>query len=115
MKKRGNPVFQNVTPYSKLQDKRKYLRDIIPLNMPFTLYIDPTNHCNYKCVYCARNLPEFKKYTGKLCHMDMALFEKIADELKTWGRIKSLKFYFIGEPFLNPNFLSMLEKAINYK
>ncbi|MBF0463550.1 MAG: SPASM domain-containing protein [Nitrospirae bacterium] len=90
------------------------MKDIIPLKMPFTLNIDPTNYCNYKCVFCARHLPDFMKHAGKLCHMDMDLFDKIADELKTWGQIKSLKFYYIGEPFLNPNFLNMLEKAINF-
>ena len=32
--------------------KRKKLADIIPLAQPFTVYIEQTKYCNFKCFYC---------------------------------------------------------------
>ena len=31
---------------------RKRLADIIPLAHPFTIYIEQTKYCNFKCYYC---------------------------------------------------------------
>ena len=32
--------------------KRKKLSEIIPLAHPFTVYIEQTKYCNFKCFYC---------------------------------------------------------------
>ena len=31
---------------------RKKLADVIPLPAPFTVYIEQTKYCNFKCFYC---------------------------------------------------------------
>ena len=31
---------------------RQRLADIIPLEHPFTIYIEQTKYCNFKCYYC---------------------------------------------------------------
>ena len=35
---------------------RKKLADIIPLEQPFTVYIEQTKFCNLKCFYCFNEL-----------------------------------------------------------
>jgi radical SAM protein with 4Fe4S-binding SPASM domain len=100
--------------YSKLPDGRKNrLRDMIPLDMPLTFYIDPTNHCNFRCSFCPRSFDDFSKYAGNFQHMDINLFKKIILEIQEWGKLKSLKFYYLGEPFLHPAYMEMLRIVID--
>lgn len=103
------------TKYVDLKNQRKKLSDLIPLEMPFTLFIDPTNWCNFKCSFCPRNFDDFSTYAGKFQHMDMVLFEKIMEDLKLCnGKLKVLRLFYLGEPLLCPDFLNMLKMAIEY-
>jgi len=36
-------------PYSK---DRKPLQELLPLDTPLTMYIDPTDICNFACRFC---------------------------------------------------------------
>ena len=57
--------FKNVA-YSELdKQKRQKLSIAIPLRMPLTLFVDPTNYCNFKCSFCARSFNDYKKFIGK--------------------------------------------------
>ena len=29
-----------------------YIKDVLPLNVPLVIFIDPSNVCNFKCVFC---------------------------------------------------------------
>ncbi len=103
------------TKYIDLKNQRKKLSEVIPLKMPFTLFVDPTNWCNFKCSFCPRNFDDFSTYAGEFQHMDMILFEKIMKDLKKCdGRLKVLRLFYLGEPFLCPDFLRMLQMAIEY-
>jgi radical SAM protein with 4Fe4S-binding SPASM domain len=105
--------MNRAVPYSKLNTgPRKLLRDIVPLRMPLSLWIEPTNHCNYRCVFCARSRPDFQDYAGTCANMDIALFEKICLDIKQMGKLASVKLYNFGEPFLHPAFGEILQKAI---
>ena len=105
---------EQFTPYSKLQDNRKNLANLIPLQMPFGLYVDPSNFCNFKCICCPRNFSDFQKYAGAFKHMELDLFMKIIGELHDWGRLRVLRLYYLGEPLLNPNFDEMVRMAASY-
>ena len=82
--------------------------------MPLTLFVDPTNYCNFKCSFCPRSFDDYKKFIGKYTHMSLELFKKIAAEISLWGKLKSLKLYYIGEPFLNPEIIEFIKLAIYY-
>lgn len=71
---------------------------------PLLVDIEPTNHCNFNCKFCSRNV--MKRRKG---FMDLALFKRITDELR--GKVKYLKFSRWGEPFMHPDIYTMFAIA----
>ena len=67
---------------------------------------NPPQHCNLRCPECPSGLRSFTRPTGKL---DTTLFEKVMHEVS--DHLMYLTFYFQGEPYLNPDFLHMVEIA----
>ena len=58
--------------------KRQKLSEIIPLDSPLSMYIEPTRTCNFKCFYCMHSTRGEKggvlDRTGfRLAHMEMEL------------------------------------------
>lgn len=78
--------------------------------MPFSISIEPTTTCNLECPECPSGLRSFTRPTGNLTP---DLFQKTIDELSP--RLQYLTFYFQGEPFLNRQFLEMVEYASKKK
>ena len=75
---------------------------------PVLLTIEPTNLCNLKCDICetgAGVLEREKKY------MKYEEFCSIIDQFD--GNLRTLFFYFMGEPFLNKDAYRMIEYAVN--
>lgn len=89
--------------------KRKKLAEVIPLAAPFTVYIEQTKYCNFKCFYCIHSTRdeadgEFRVLGHRMQHMDEVFFEKIIRELKEFPQdgIKRIVFSGLGEPLMNP-------------
>lgn len=102
--------------YSLLsQTERIKLKNLVPLPMPLSLYVDPSSYCNYQCSFCARNHKDYRKFAGLDTFLDMDVFGKLSRELQEWGALKSLKLYNLGEPFLNPNILEIIREAMHAK
>lgn len=78
--------------------------------LPFFVSIEPTTSCNLRCPQCPSGLRAFTRPTGMLRNQ---LFEKVILQLK--GHLHSLTFYFQGEPYLNPDFLTMVAFANSHK
>lgn len=98
--------------YSQLRNSnRKPLEDFLPLDMPFSIFIEPTNLCNFKCLQCPTSFPDYKKIVGFSTFMDMDLYKKILNDIKKMGKLKSLKLYLNGEPFLHKNIIEMITLA----
>lgn len=74
--------------------------------MPLFISVEPTTSCNLRCPQCPSGLREFSRPTGML---QKQLFEKVIVQLKK--QLHSLTFYFQGEPYLNPDFLTMVTFA----
>ena len=51
-------------PYGRHRD-RNDLSQVLPLATPFSLLIDPSNGCNFRCVFCATGSPELLKEVGR--------------------------------------------------
>lgn len=94
-------------------EKRQLLKDVIPLNTPYTLFIAPTQLCNFKCHYCAHSLPSQKKKEEGLIlkHLKDDLFDKIVEDSKKFpNRFKRILLTGLGEPLMNPNIVNMVNK-----
>lgn len=94
----------------ELRGERKVnLWDAVPLAGPWSLWIDVTNYCNFKCVYCptgnADMLKAVKRPTG---FMSMELIHKIIRDLKQMPKAKIIGFYKDGEPLVHRDFTSIV-------
>nr|WP_297274194.1 radical SAM/SPASM domain-containing protein [uncultured Agathobaculum sp.] len=99
--------------YTKLKEDRHVLRDVIPLSKPYTLLIEPSNYCNFRCVSCFQSLHHSNYITDHRHLMDLSCFREIIHQMQTWEgeKLKVLKLSLYGEPFTNPNFCEMLHIA----
>ena len=74
--------------------------------MPFTVSMEPTTACNLRCPECPSGLRAFTRPTGNLKE------DFFRDTINEIGNdLIYLIFYFQGEPYINPNFLEMVEYA----
>ena len=102
--------------YTELKNHNRHnLIDVIPLKKPYTLLIEPSNYCNFKCVQCFQSIQAdnyLKEHRGL---MSMETFETIIHQFQTWegDKLKVLKLSLYGEPFTNPDFCEMLRIAKN--
>lgn len=84
----------------------RLLRRPVQWGLPITISVEPTTACNLRCPECPSGLRAFTRPTGNL---KADFFRQLVDEL---GReLMYLIFYFQGEPYINPNFLSMVRYA----
>jgi radical SAM protein with 4Fe4S-binding SPASM domain len=74
-------------------------------HLPIRLWIEPTDHCNLRCVMCPnKDLPKEKKG-----FMDLALFQKIMDEAASF--VFDVHLLHRGESLLHPRFFEMATYA----
>lgn len=98
-------------------NNRKRLADILPLSAPFTIFIEPTRFCNFKCFYCLHSTRGIKEgeleRTGyPIKHMDFSMYEKILMDIKEFPeKPKRIVFSGLGEPLMNPDLPKMIERA----
>lgn len=92
-----------------VDENRKKLAEIVPLEHPFTVYIEPTRICNMKCFYCIHSTRndddgEFKKLNYAVKNMPIGDFQSVIQQLLTFptGSIKRIVFSGLGEPLANP-------------
>lgn len=93
---------------SRIVKERKKLEDVIPLETPIMLMIDPMAGCNFKCKFCFHALGEKNRIaSGK---MEMDLFKKIILDIEEFpDLIDTIKLYKDGEPLLNPDLPKMIK------
>lgn len=84
----------------------KWLKKPIQWGSPMTVSIEPTTACNLRCPECPSGLRAFSRPTGNLKE---DFFRATMDELSK--DLIYLIFYFQGEPYINPQFLSMVKEA----
>lgn len=74
--------------------------------LPFAASLEPTTACNLGCPECPSGLKQFTRPTGKL---DLELHKKMLDQLGK--QLFYINYYFQGEPFLHPQFLTLIQAA----
>ena len=86
--------------------ERVWLKDIIPVDTPFTVNIEASSLCNARCVYCVRST---KRDISDDKNMPMELFEKVVRDMKGFPKkVKLIDMYNSGEPLCNPKLADMI-------
>src|SRR6186713_3291055 len=73
---------------------------------PISVSFEPTTSCNLRCPECPSGLRAFSRPTGML---KKDFFRDTIDQISK--ELMYLVFYFQGEPYLNPDFLKMVQYA----
>ena len=89
------------------------LVDAVPLDTPWTMFIEPTNACDFRCKFCPTgHLPLLAKAGRKVAMMDFKLYTSVIDDLKFFPqKLKMLNLYKDGESLLHPRFIEMVRYA----
>lgn len=82
----------------------------IHIGLPISISIEPTTACNLGCPECPSGLKMFSRDTGNLKEEN---FRNWIDELSPY--LTYINFYFQGEPFIHPKFLSLVKYATEKK
>lgn len=81
-------------------------RSPVHIGLPISMSIEPTTACNLGCPECPSGLKMFSRETGNLNEEN---FERWMVELA--HHVTYINFYFQGEPFIHPKFLSLVKYA----
>ena len=94
-------------------NKRNDLKSVIPLKKPYTLLIEPSSLCNFRCKMCFQSAKEQGIFRENCSNMTIECFKEVLRQAKEWEgeKFKVLKLCIYGEPFMNPLFIEMLELA----
>lgn len=94
-------------------NNRTALETVIPLSTPLTLFVDPSDACNFKCKFCPTSDRKLMKDVGRPWkQMDFGTFEKIVSDMKEFPQqVEVLRLYKDGEPLINKRFIDMVRLA----
>lgn len=85
---------------------RSDLKSEIPLETPYTIFIDPSSVCNFNCKFC------MNKYIPEPKFMSYAVYLKLIKDLDEFEKpVKVIRLYGLGEPMLNQHFIDMVTVA----
>ncbi|MEI7671503.1 MAG: radical SAM/SPASM domain-containing protein [Deltaproteobacteria bacterium] len=92
---------------------RQNLMEVLPLRKPFTVLIEPSSLCNFKCIQCFQSIKSDSYFTRKRGNIPISRFQQVIEQLKTWQgpKLKVLKLSLYGEPLVSPDFCEMLRVA----
>lgn len=94
--------------------ERVNLLDSIPLSSPLFGYIEPTNYCNSRCLFCPTGTQVLPRQVGrKSGFMDYTFAMQVIDQFAEFPRkLKSFHFQHMGEPLLNKSLPYMIDYAV---
>jgi radical SAM protein with 4Fe4S-binding SPASM domain len=104
-----------VIKYTELPvTNRRNLRTLLPLSKPFTVLIEPSSLCNFRCIQCFQSVKAESYFTQNRSNMPLDMFQEIIDQLLHWPgpRLRVLKLSIYGEPMVNPDFSRMVGIAM---
>lgn len=84
--------------------KRDY--PVVYHEKPTQIYIEPTNHCNLKCVMC----PHHDGLTRAKGFMDIGFYHSLIDQISQWG-VRQVSLFYGGESFLHKEIFEMIDYA----
>src|SRR6476659_2048084 len=99
--------FWNMVQVYSSYHVSKWFKKPVQWGLPISISFEPTTSCNLRCPECPSGLRAFTRPTGML---QKNFFKETIDQLAP--HLSYLVFYFQGEPFLNPDFLNMVQYAV---
>ena len=90
------------------------LASALPLDAPMALFVEPTNVCNFKCSFCPESLPDFAARSGYYQHMTMETWGAVLSSLRSWPKMKVVRFPVEGEPLLHKHLPKMIADIAPY-
>ena len=91
--------------------RRQVLGNVLPLDTPFTVILDPGDLCNFRCSYCFRSKPASFDcgYYRRNTLTDWKTFQRAADQLCGFPQPpKTISLSNHGEPLCNPELPRMV-------
>ncbi len=95
------------------QEPRINLLKSVPLPAPMSLYIEPTNICNFKCSFCPESFSNYEDLVGGTFQLTLENMHKIKDQIldiTNGAGVSTINFYMMGEPLVNkftPEFIKI--------
>lgn len=94
---------------------RNILKDVLPVDLPYSISIEPSNICNFKCIMCTQGSEKYGKLGAPFLNMDMRCFNKVVSDLRQWcentgKKIKVIRLYSTGESLLHPQIGEMVKR-----
>lgn len=95
----------------------KALKELLPLAMPLSVMLEPTNLCNFRCKFCPTGNHALLKEIGRPNGtMKYELYTKIVDDIKELcvlnnSKLKRIHLYKDGEPLLHKDIGRMVAYA----
>lgn len=89
---------------------RMPLHAIAPLAYPLVIYLEPTNVCNFKCVFCPTGDRKLIRKVGRpVGSMPWDLWTKVIDDFKAFDQpAENAHLFKDGESTMHPRFVDML-------
>ena len=88
------------------------LQNVIPLETPYLIFLDPSNICNFKCKFCPTGDRKLAKKFRKPALLQLDDAKRIIDDLSQFpDPIKTLRLYKDGEPLLNQELPEIIRYA----
>jgi len=107
----------NTNEISLVGDGYIDLKTALPLKMPISVMIEPTNQCNFRCAFCPTGDKDLLNKVGRSKgFMSLNFFQKIIDDISKMSidkgqNLKSLLLYKDGEPLLHKDLHQMISYA----
>ncbi|MFW5650251.1 MAG: radical SAM protein [Acetivibrio ethanolgignens] len=103
--------MKNVEIKPSFNENRSILGEKLPLNTPYTILVDVSDRCNFKCEYCFRaegSTVEAQDYRKNVI-MSWETFERVVWQLQEFPEnLKRISFSHNGEPLCNPKLPEMI-------
>lgn len=96
----------NITTLSFSYLITRLRKNLFQKGLPFAMSIEISTFCNLQCTECPSGQRQFTRPTGKI---NPNFFNQIIDQVKSY--LVYLTLYFQGEPYLHPQFLSLVKYA----
>lgn len=95
--------------------ERVFLHEMIPLETPLVIFIEPSRSCNFRCSYCYHSFSDEQKKKNNFADkgvMDYNLYTNIIDDISQLPKkIKCLHLTSRGEPLINKKLPDMVRYA----
>lgn len=84
-----------------------------PMSQPLTMFIEPTNACNFRCTFCPTGHPKLLQEVGRKNQlMNFDMYKRLINDIAEFPqRLKMLNMYKDGESLIHPKFTDMVRYA----